>query len=68
MYITLADFYCKWGILTNWARKQNIQIGGGGRGGNELELRHGCLDGKNYDISWLVVFTTLVDLDLTWGV
>ena len=36
VYITLADFYCKWGILTNWARKQNVQIGGGGRGGNEL--------------------------------
>ena len=34
---------------------------GGGEGGDELELRHGELDGQLDDISWLVVWTTLVD-------
>ena len=41
---------------------------GGAEGADELKLRHGWLDGKRDDISWLVVYTTLVDFDSRWGV
>ena len=33
-----------------------------------FELRHGWLERKLDDISWLVVFTTPVDFDFRWGV
>ena len=42
--------------------------GGGVEGGKVFELRHGWLERKLDDISWLVVFTTLVDFDFRWGV
>ena len=54
-----------WKCSSLWLISNKRRRGGGGkgRGGDELELRHGWLERQRGDISWLVVLIS-IDFDL----